>query len=190
MVNNSYYSRSELEKLGFNVVGTNVFISRFSRFYGIEKIAIGNNVRIDDYCILSGSITLGSYVHIAPFCGLYGLKGIVLEDFAGLSSQVSIYTESDDYTGKGLTNPLIPARFRKIYSSIITIKKHALVGSGAVILPGGNLNEGSVLGSMSLLKNNTRDWHIYAGIPAKEIKAREKETINKYENELLNEANS
>ena len=52
-MNNSFLSTEELSKLSFKSVGSNVFVSRYAKFYGVEQIIIGNNVRIDDFCILS-----------------------------------------------------------------------------------------------------------------------------------------
>lgn len=174
----------ELKQLGFKSLGRNVLISRFARFYGTKNISIGNNVRIDDFCVLSGNIEIGSYVHIAVFCGLFGEAGIIMEDFSGLSSRVSIYSASDDYLGNALTNPTIPEEFRKIERGPIILKKHSLVGSGAIVLPGSLLDVGSVLGSLSLIKGQIPPWKIYAGIPAKFIKERKKEIISELEKKL------
>ena len=48
-MNTSFYSESELKRLGFKSVGKNVLLSRKSSIYLPEKITIGNNVRIDDF---------------------------------------------------------------------------------------------------------------------------------------------
>jgi len=186
----SFYTDKELTLLGFESFGDNVLISRKCSIYGASTINIGSNVRIDDFCILSGNLNIGSNIHIASFCGLFGSKGIILHDFSGLSSRVTIYSESDDYMGKGLTSPVIPNKYRIVNGSVVEIEKHALVGSGALILPGGNLKEGSVLGAMSLLKTTTESWYIYAGVPAVRLKRREKEVIINYEKDFLDETNN
>ena len=64
---NSFYTQNELENLGFKKLGKSVLISRNAVFYGIGKITIGDFVRIDDFCILSGDIILGSHIHIAAY---------------------------------------------------------------------------------------------------------------------------
>ena len=61
----SFYNEEELKEIGLKVYGKNVLISRNATIYGADKISIGDNVRIDDFCILSGNISLGSYIHIA-----------------------------------------------------------------------------------------------------------------------------
>jgi galactoside O-acetyltransferase len=61
----NFYDESELKELGLKSFGRNVLISRKCSIYGGENMAFGNNVRIDDFCILSGEITIGNYCHIA-----------------------------------------------------------------------------------------------------------------------------
>mgnify|MGYP004422306013 CR=1 FL=1 len=95
MVDASFYTESELATLGLHSYGKNVLISRFARLYAPETISIGDNVRIDDFCILSGNITLGSHIHIAAYCALYGAKGIVMEDYTGLSARATLYSAID-----------------------------------------------------------------------------------------------
>ena len=173
MINNSFLNVEELKKLGFKKIGENVKISKYTCFYSPEKIEIGDSVRIDDFCILSGEIKLGNYIHIAAYCGLFGGGGgIEMKDFSGLSSRVSIYSSSDDYSGEFLTGPCIPMKFRKILEGKVILEKHALVGTGSTILPCVRISDGTAIGSMSLLTRK-----IYAGIPAKEIKNRKKDLI-------------
>ena len=113
----SFYNDIELKGLGLRNYGKNVLISRNACIYGAENIEIGDNTRIDDFCVLSGKISLGANIHIAPFCLLAGgKKGIVIKDFSGLSSRVSLYAASDDYSGKSLTNPTIDEKYKKVVS--------------------------------------------------------------------------
>ena len=49
----SFYSRSELEHIGFATIGKNVLLSRKASIYSPAMISIGDNVRIDDFCIVS-----------------------------------------------------------------------------------------------------------------------------------------
>ena len=62
----AHYSRQELLSLGLKKIGNNVLISKDAKLYSPEKISIGNNVRVDDFCILSGSIEIQNNVHLAP----------------------------------------------------------------------------------------------------------------------------
>jgi len=47
-----FYSREELEKIGFKSIGENVLISDKTSIYNPQNIEIGSNVRIDDTFIL------------------------------------------------------------------------------------------------------------------------------------------
>jgi dTDP-4-amino-4,6-dideoxy-D-glucose acyltransferase len=176
----SFYSETELQTLGFRSMGSNVSISRKSSLYGISRISIGNNVRIDDFCVLSagiGGIEIGNYVHIAIFTSLQGDGKITLQDFAGISSRVSIYSSNDDYFGKFMSNPTVPSKYTNVTHADVFIGKHVLVGSGSVLLPGITLNTGSAIGALSLVNEDCDEFYIYKGNPAKKILKRSKQLL-------------
>ena len=136
-------------------------------------------MRIDDFCILSGKIDIGNYIHIAAYSALYdGDKGITLEDFVNISSRVCIYSISDDYSGNSMTNPMVPDNLKEVVSQKVHLKKHVIIGSTSVVLPGVVLEEGSAFGSFSLINHNSEAWTINAGIPFKKIKNRSKVILN------------
>lgn len=183
----SFYDEDELKEIGFKKIGKNVRISRKASIYLPEEMEIGNNVRIDDFCILSGKIKIGNYVHIAAGCYLFaGNAGITLMDFAGLSSRCTIYAITEDYSGEFLTNPTIPIKYRNVISAPVTLEKHVIVGTGSTILPGVTIGEGSAIGAMSLVTKSIGKWKIAFGIPAKEVKERSKNLL-KFEEQLMKE---
>lgn len=175
---NSFYSEEELKEIGFRSYGKNVYISRKCSIYGAEKIDIGNHVRIDDFCILSGNIFLGDYIHIAAYTALYGGEsGIIIHDYANVSSRVSIYSISDDYSGESMSNPMIPEEYKKVVSKRVKIGKHTIIGTSSVIMPGVKLAEGGAFGAFSFVNSDTEPWSIYVGIPCKKIKNRRKDLL-------------
>jgi galactoside O-acetyltransferase len=182
----SYYSECELHDIGFAEIGNDVRISRKCSLYSSSRTRIGSNVRIDDFCILSGPITLGSHVHIAAYCGLFGGAGITMCDFSGLSSRVSIYSTSEDYSGDSLTNPTIPIDFRKLHSGSVEIGRHAIIGCGAVVLPGAVIGEGVAIGALSLVRGGLEAWGIYAGVPASRMRERSRGLLQQEEIFLIN----
>lgn len=182
----SFYSQKELEKIGFKSLGQQVLLSRKASIYNPEKISIGSYVRIDDFCILSGNIRIGDYIHIAAYSALYGgLSGVYIEDFSNISSRVSIYSVSDDYSGESMTNPMVPEEYKKVTRAPVHIRKHVIIGASSVILPGVELKEGSSFGSFSLINQNSEEWSINVGIPCKKIKDRKRHIIQ-LEKELKN----
>lgn len=162
----AFYSERELAELGLARYGKNVLISKKSSIYNPSKISIGNNVRIDDFSVLSagvGGIEIGDFVHIAIFCSLIGAGNIKLSDFSGLSSRVSVYSSNEDYTGEYLTNPTVPSEFTGGQYADVSLGKHVIVGSGSVILPGVTLEEGVAIGALSLVSKNCDAFGIYVG---------------------------
>lgn len=183
---NSFYTIEELNNIGFENLGENVLISKKASIYGAGNISIGNNVRIDDFCILSGKIIIGNYVHIAAYSALFaGDEGIIFEDFTGISSRSVIYAASDDYSGEFLTNPTLPDEYRNVISKRVVLEKHALIGTNCTVLPGVTIKEGTSIGACSLITKNCDEWGIYVGIPAKRIKERSKKILD-LEKQFLN----
>jgi len=173
----SFLSNDELKELGLKSFGKNVLISRKASVYSPQTISIGDHVRIDDFCILSGNISIGSYVHISAYNALYGKSGIEIADFVTISGRVMVYSESDDYSGEFMTNPMLPSTFTNVYGAKVTFQKHAIVYSGSIILPGVTIGEGACVGAMSLVKNDVDAWTIYAGVPAVRIKNRKQNIL-------------
>lgn len=174
----SFYSEEELINIGLKKVGNNVKISRYANIYSPQNIEIGNNVRIDDFCILSGKICLGNNIHIAAYCALFGGEyGIFMHDFAGLSSRCVIYASSDDYSGTFLTNPTVPEEYCNVTGGAVILEKHVIVGTGTSIMPHVVIGEGTSVGSMSLVNKSLEAWGIYIGIPCKRIKERKKDLL-------------
>ena len=174
----SFYSEEELQQLGFRRCGSNVQISRNAKFYGISNISLGDHVRIDDFCILSGHISIGSYVHLAPSVLLFaGDAGITLADYCGVSSRCALYAATDDYSGAAMSNPTVPDQYRAVSSAPIVLEKHVLVGTGCTVLPGVTLAEGTSVGAMSLITHSTEPWGVYYGSPAKRQKERQRDLL-------------
>lgn len=169
---NSFYTSEEIKSIGFKEVGNNLLISRFARFYDVENIEIGSNVRIDDFCLLSGKIKLGDYIHISAFSALFGKFGIEMENFSGLSPRCTVFSASDDFSGDYFIGPMIDPKFTNVTGGKVHIGKYSQLGSNCVILPGVTISEGVAVGAMSLVTENLEPWKIYKGIPAKYFKDR------------------
>lgn len=179
---------SAVEALGFARLGRNVKISDRAVFYGASRIVLGDEVRIDDFCVLSagtGGIQIGSHVHVAVGCSLIGSERIILSDFCNLSSRVAIYSSNDDYSGATLTNPTVPDEYRGVTHAEVFLGRHVIVGSGSVILPGVVLEDGVAVGALSLVKHRCAAFGIYAGHPARRVKERSRELL-RLEESLLN----
>lgn len=172
---NPYYTNRELREMGFKALGRGVLISRTCRIYSPAQISLGNHVLIDDFTIMNGEITIGDYVHIGSNSELYaGEASITIKDFCATSSRVTIYATSDDYSGASLSNPTAPRAYRFEQNIPVVVERYCVIGTGSCVLPGAYIAEGCSFGSMSLVSKPTEPWGIYAGIPARRIKEREK----------------
>lgn len=169
--NKSHYTQTELKSFGFKSLGQNVLISCYSRIYTPHKISIGDNVRIDDFAILSGKITLGSFVHIANFASITGgIEGVELGDFCGLSSYAKIYASSDNFYNGSLVGPCVLEEFRAVIHKKVKLTRHCHIGSHSLVLPGSHFEMGATLGAMSLnMGRKLKEWSYYFGNPAKKI---------------------
>ena len=181
------YTEDELKKIGIKKIGRNVLISKKSSLYSPEKMSFGDNVRIDDFCILSGNIEIGNNVHISAYTALYGKYGIKIGNYCGCSPRCTLLSGSDDFSGEYMISPMVPEKYTNVDGRKIEIKNYAQIGSNSIIMPGVTVNEGAVCGSFSFVKENLEEWSIYCGIPAKRIKDRSKnikELVKRYENEI------
>lgn len=177
---NTFLNIKELKGYGFKYLGKNVKISRNAVIYSPELVEIGDNVRIDDFTTISGKVKICNHVHIAQGCGLYGGdEGIVMEDYSGLSARVLIYATSNDYSGELMTNPTLPDQFVGDISKEVVLEKHAVIGCGSIILPGVVIGRGAAVGAMTLCNKSLEPWGIYGGSPARRLKDRKKDILEK-----------
>jgi galactoside O-acetyltransferase len=181
-IGTSFYSEKELKQFRFRSIGKNVFIKKNVGLYFIENICIGNNVRIDDNVIIVASnkknpVMIGNYIHIASNCYLAGSDGIDMMDFTTLAPGVLIFSGSDDYSGKKLTNPMVGNPYVGGKSGKVTLCKHVIIGAGSVVLPDVTIKQGSSVGALSLVNKDLNPWGVYSGIPAKKIKSRYKDVL-------------
>lgn len=177
----AYLDNDSVRKIGFRTIGENVKISSNAVFYNPERIDIGNNVRIDDFCTISacenGYVTIGNNVHIASYCYVEAPAGMVFSDFSGLAARCTVYGGSDDYSGEYLTNPTVPLELRRSIAETVYLGKHVVVGTCSVILPGAIIEDGSAIGAMSMVRGLIPANKIAVGSPARVVKDRSKKVF-------------
>lgn len=172
----AFLSQVQIADMGFASVGRNVLISDKAAFHNCAQIHLADNVRIDDFALLSagaGGIYIGTHVHIAAFCGLFGKEKITLADFSGLSSRVSIYSCTDDYSGRSLTNPTVDGAYKQLHAAPVELQRHVIVGAGSIIMPGVVLQTGVAIGALSFVNKSCESFSIYAGNPLRRIGERD-----------------
>jgi acetyltransferase-like isoleucine patch superfamily enzyme len=174
MNKNIFFDLKQLKSIGKNVI-----IGKTARIRYPELVEIGDNVIIDDFVYISTSLKIHSYVHISSGCKIIGGKESFVEfkEFSTLSPGVVLAAGSDDYND-GIATPLVDTEYKgNVEHGNIILNKHCIVGSNSVVLPNVIMEEGACVGALSLVKSNLAAWGLYAGIPAKKIKDRNKENI-------------
>lgn len=170
-----------LGDLGILQVGFNVFVDDTVVLINPKKIAFGDYVRIDGFCIISAGeegIRFGNHVHIAAGTYIYGTGGGVhFEDFSSTQSRAVITTLTDDLSGEWMTNPTISDRFRRATNGPITICRHAVVGLGASVMPNVRVGFGAAISPYSQVTQNVADHQIVQGVPAKMVGLRKKNLV-------------
>lgn len=158
---------------GFRKVGKNVRIHCLAIVPNPETIELGDNVRIDAFTVLSArEIVIGSHVHLGAHCVLSGRGKIEFADFSAMSHGARIFTSTDDLSVPALTNTTIPDELQALITADVLIEKHAIIGTGAVVMPGVTLGMGSVAAALSYVKSSVRPYSIVGGVPAKFIRER------------------
>ncbi len=167
----------ELAKV-FGRVGREPKVSRGVTVFGDPaNIVLGDNVRIDHgVTILAGSghLEIGSHVHVALGVVLLCAGGISLGDFTAIGFGGRLISASDDFTGDFLIGPIYGPGYTKVRAAHIIMERGSILGAGCTILPGVKMAKFSVAGANTLLRKDTRAFHVYTGSPAVEGAIRRK----------------
>jgi dTDP-4-amino-4,6-dideoxy-D-glucose acyltransferase len=168
----SFLSEREVAELGFATVGRSVRISRFARFYGASRVRLGDEVRIDDFAVLSAGpagIALEGHNHIAVSAFVFG--EVTFRPWSTLSSRAAIYSTTDDFAIDTHTYPHA-ARGRVLVEGPVVIGSLVVIGTGSTVLPGVTITDGVSVGAMSLVTRSIDVPGVYAGVPARFLKPR------------------
>lgn len=184
----AFLTEDELHAVGFKHVGRNVKISDKCLIYNPDLIEIGDNSRVDDFCVLSGRVVIGRNIHITVYCNIAGGQpGVFIDDYSTVAYGCHIMSQSDDYSGATMTNSTIPKKYKDEIFEKVCIGKHVIIGAGSIVLPGCDIKDGCSIGAMSLVTKPTKEWGIYFGVPARRIKDRSKELLIHFNEFLKND---
>lgn len=122
---------------------------------------------------------IGKHVHISPFVFMDDAfpELVTIEDWVQIAFGVKIVTHDASYR---VIFKDVPARMAPV-----RIKKNAMIGTGAIILPGVTIGEQAIIGAGAVVSEDIPSRVIALGIPAKPVctieegKKRFLETIDK-----------
>jgi acetyltransferase-like isoleucine patch superfamily enzyme/ADP-heptose:LPS heptosyltransferase len=146
----------------FNAFGKNVFVGKGCRFEG-QSIHIGDEVTIDADCILASHVKLGSHIYINRRCILS--SNVTLEDNVLVGYNSVIFGDS-----RALSNNPACRGANPIQAPVV-IERGVMLGANVTVLPGSRIGEGTVIAAGAVVNGYCEPNSIYAGNPAKKIKA-------------------
>ncbi len=116
---------------------------------------IGEDCKIHAPVWIGRDVKIGNRVKIQAFCFIP--DGITIED--------------DVFIGPGVkfANDKYPPSYGKYWGKII-VHKGAVIGIGAIILPGIEIGEEAMIGAGSVLTKSVPAGEVWCGNPAKKIK--------------------
>jgi galactoside O-acetyltransferase len=184
-------SERQCQRIKLGAIGRHCLIHETVQFFNASKVFLGDNVRIDCFSILSAGpngLYIGNHVHLGAGCYLFGGGGkILLEDFSGLSSRVSLFTASDEFTDGCLFGACIPERYRKVTKGDVTLRINAGVGAGSVVLPGVTIGFNARVGALTVVGKDVPDHELIAGNSPRRVRRRPatlyRELIDRFQKE-------
>ena len=183
-----YYKKS------LRSMGDNVKIGRAVKIINPQFVSLGNNVTINDDCTLiardeggislddgvklmervyldteggDGYIKIGKSVYIGTGCTLHGHQGLEIMDDSLLAQNITITPYSHIFNDPSQNIIDQGGHMRKI-----TIGKDCYIGMGSIVLYSADINDGSVIGSGSVVVHTIPPYSVAVGVPAKVIKKR------------------
>ncbi len=172
------------KQLGY--CGNNVFIGHNAVFTNPKNVILGDNVRIDPFCLITTALEIDSYAQICSHAVLGGGVQHKIKlgkwNFIGYGSK--LFCASEDYSGEyGPVNEYWGNN--KIFRGDITFKDYSGIASDVMVFPGVTIPEGCTIGAKSLIysKNDLKEWSIYLGNPLQFHKERNRENVIKFSND-------
>jgi acetyltransferase-like isoleucine patch superfamily enzyme len=177
-------------------VGKGLIIGRSVVFRHPKKIEIGNNVTIDDYCLIdargsgdegivledevivnrncclnakTGSIKLGKRTSLGSYSSITAMERVEFGE--AVLTGGGCYFSSGSYS---FSDPREAIMDQNIYSKgEIRIGAKSYFGARASVVGGVEIGEGAVIGACSLVMKNVASGSVVGGVPAKVLKTRD-----------------
>jgi len=158
-------------------------ISKNIRLRYPELFSVDEGAIIDDFCYISTKLIVGKYSHIASGCSIAGGKNYLCKigDFCSLSSGVKVWCSSSDFVNDLVILNMGIDTGARFCSGDVIFENYTGVGTNSVIMPNNTIPEGTVIGGMSWVKAGYKfePWMVYAGIPIRPIRKRNKKNVLK-----------
>jgi len=154
------------KKLLYRYIKIYIIKSNLRKILYWRHIKFGKDVYLDGKLIIRGgknrNIEIGDYSRLSEGVFLNARDKIIIGKYCRISSYVQLITAGLDLT-KPYTN-------RPHISKPIILEDGVWVCSGAIILPGVRMGEGSIIAAGSVVNKNVPPYELWGGVPARKIK--------------------
>jgi acetyltransferase-like isoleucine patch superfamily enzyme len=192
-----FYLRKKFYPRLFKKAGTGLIIGRNVVIRHPQKIELGNNVTIDDNCVIdgrgagpeglvlednviinrncmilakSGPIRLGKRTSIGSNSVIVSMDGVELGEAVLMAGGCSISAGS--YHFEDIDAPVMD---QGAYSKgAIRIEAKSWLGTGVIVLDGVTIKQGAVIGAGAVVVKDIPKNAVAVGVPARVVKVREK----------------
>lgn len=173
----------------FGTAGENLRVQAPWRISNAKHISLGSNITLGPGCMINAicrypgrflsdvphdtqsreynpSIVIGDRVSVTGYLGLSAVQSVTIEDDVIIASHVFI---SDNAHGRSRVD--IPYKYQPLEDiSPVLIGRGSWLGEHAVIMPGVQVGEFSIVGANSVVTRDVPPRSIVAGAPAKVIR--------------------
>lgn len=162
--------------------GNGVRIESGVGFKHLETFEIGDGVFIGAQSFIQGrfdgTTKIGNHVWIGPQA-YFDARQLTLEDYVGWGPGAKVLGSS--HTALPLERPIIET---DLVIRPVRVERGADIGTGAILLPGVTVGEGSIVGAGAVVTKDVPPFAVVAGVPARVIRWRDAHSDNAYpENE-------
>jgi acetyltransferase-like isoleucine patch superfamily enzyme len=103
-----------------------------------------------------------------PYCVIYGYgEGVEIGDYVRIATHTVIVP-----VNHGIHDRSVPIHRQEQSSKGIRIGNDVWIGANCTVLDGCNVSDGTVLAAGAVLTGDTKEFGLYAGVPARLVKFR------------------
>ena len=150
--------------------GHGVRIGPHVGFQHLETFEIGDGVFIGAGAYLQGrfdgACRIGNFAWIGPQ-SYFDARDLVLGEYVGWGPGAQVL--GSEHTGVPFREPILKT---DLVIKRVVVKRHADIGTGAILLPGVTVGEGAIVGAGAVVTHNVPPYAIVVGIPARFLRWR------------------
>jgi len=136
-----------------------------------ETFEIGDGVFIGAGAYLQGrmdgTFRIGRRAWIGPQ-SYFDARHLVLEEYVGWGPGAKVL--GSEHTGVPITEPILKT---DLIIRPVVVKRHADIGTGAILLPGVSVGEGAIVGAGAVVTRDVPAFSVVVGTPARFLRWRD-----------------